>query len=571
MSLAQRLLLGSLALLLTLILAVVALSGDRMYPPLERLAQERLEREARLIALDWTGADEPDALADTAGAVLGARVTLVLPDGRVVGDSDEPASQLAQLENHSSRPEIRGALDSGVGRSSRSSTSVGRRQLYVAVRAPLGVVRVSVDPADLNAIVRRAQWSVLTAGAIALVAAVALAMLFSRGISRPLVELRDVAQALARGDLSRRPAIAAPGEVGALAAAIHRMAEQLDSRLRALERDDLLLSATIESLSEGVIVVGAGRQVIRVNTAARRLLAVPDKPPFSAERLPRERALRDALAAALAGDSPGELEVVVAGRTLMLLARSLQDGGAVLAVRDVTSERLLEATRRDFVANVSHELRTPLTVISGFAETLLEDDPDAAHRRQFAEAIQSSAQRMHRVVDDLLDLSRIESGGWKPAPVPLDASAIIGDTLLPYRQAADKKSITLDVEIAPEAQSVYADATAVRQVVSNLVDNAIRHTGAGGRVTAFATAEDSGVWIGVRDTGMGISAAHLPRIFERFYRVDAARSRAGGGTGLGLAIVKHLTEAHGGRVSAESVPGSRTTIAAFFPSAVTAT
>ena len=571
MSLTQRLLLGSLALLFTLILAIVALSGDRMHPPLERLAQERLEREARLIALDWTSADEPDALADTAGAVLGARVTLVLPDGRVVGDSDEPSSQLAQLENHSSRPEIRGALDSGVGRSRRASTSVGRRQLYVAVRAPLGVVRVSVDPADLNAIVRRAQWSILTAGAIALVAAIALAMLFSRGISRPLVELRDVAQALARGDLSRRPAIAAPGELGALAAAIHRMAEQLDSRLRALERNDLLLSATIESLSEGVIVVDAGRRVIRVNTAARRLLSVPDKPPFSAERLPRERALRDALAAALDGDSPGELEVVVGGRTLMLLARSLEDGGAVLAVRDVTSERLLEATRRDFVANVSHELKTPLTVISGFAETLLDEGEEPAQRRRFAEAIRASAHRMHRMVDDLLDLSRIESGGWKPAPVSLDAPAIIGDVLLPYRPAADQKGITLDVDIAPEAQSVYADVTALRQVVSNLVDNAIRHTGSGGRVTAFATAEDNGVWIGVRDTGMGIAAAHLPRIFERFYRVDAARSRAGGGTGLGLAIVKHLTEAHGGRVRAESVPGSSSTIAAFFPSAVTAT
>jgi signal transduction histidine kinase len=336
-----------------------------------------------------------------------------------------------------------------------------------------------------------------------------------------------------------------------------------------MERDDLLLTATIDSLSEGVIVVDSSRRVIRANDAARNQLGVDDSLPFPSEQLPRDRVLRDALAEALDGGTTDEMEVAFGDRMLVLRAKSLKDGGAVLAMSDVTASRRLEATRRDFVANVSHELKTPLTVISGFAETLLDEEEEPAQRRRFAEAIKASAHRMHRMVDDLLDLSRIESGGWKPAPVALDAPAIIGDTLLPYRHAADQKGITLDVDIAPEAQSVYADATALRQVVSNLIDNAIRHTGSGGRVTAFATAEDNGVWIGVRDTGVGISPAHLPRIFERFYRVDAARSRAGGGTGLGLAIVKHLTEAHGGRVRAESVNGRGTTIAGFFPSAVT--
>lgn len=569
MSLARRLLLGSLALLLTLVFLVVTLGDDRMRNPIERLVQDRLEREARLVAIDWSVSQDPDALADTAGAVLGVRVTLVAPDGRVVGDSDESADQLAQLENHGARPEIREALESGAGRARRASTSVGRDQLYSAVRAPLGVVRLSIDPATVDAIVRRAQWSIVSVAAIALAVAGALAMLFARGIGRQLTELRDVAQALASGDLSRRPVLAAPGEVGELAGAVHRMAEQLDSRMRAMERDELLLAATIESLSEGVIVVDSSRRVIRANDAARYLLGVDDSPPFPSERLPRDRMLRDALAEALDGGTTDEMEIAFGDRILLLRAKSLKDGGAVLAMRDVTASRRLEATRRDFVANVSHELKTPLTVISGFAETLLDEDEEPAQRRRFAEAIQASAHRMHRMVDDLLDLSRIESGGWKPAPTALDASAIVGDTLLPYRPAAEQKGITLDVEIAPDVQTVSADATALRQVVSNLVDNAIRHTAAGGSVTAFARAEDNGVWIGVRDTGVGIAPAHLPRIFERFYRVDAARSRAGGGTGLGLAIVKHLTEAHGGRVRAESVNGRGTTIAAFFPSGVT--
>jgi signal transduction histidine kinase len=568
-SLARRLLLGSLALLLTLVFLVVTLGDDRMRNPIERLVQDRLEREARLVAIDWSVSQDPDALADTAGAMLGVRVTLVAPDGRVVGDSDESADQLAQLENHGARPEIREALESGAGRARRVSASVGRDQLYSAVRAPLGVVRLSIDPATVDAIVRRAQWSIVSVAAIALAVAGALAMLFARGIGRQLTELRDVAQALASGDLSRRPVLAAPGEVGELAGAVHRMAEQLDSRMRAMERDELLLAATIESLSEGVIVVDSSRRVIRANDAARYLLGVDDSPPFPSERLPRDRMLRDALAEALDGGTTDEMEIAFGDRILLLRAKSLKDGGAVLAIRDVTASRRLEATRRDFVANVSHELKTPLTVISGFAETLLDEDEEPAQRRRFAEAIQASAHRMHRMVDDLLDLSRIESGGWKPAPTALDASAIVGDTLLPYRPAAEQKGITLDVEIAPDVQTVSADATALRQVVSNLVDNAIRHTAAGGSVTAFARAEDNGVWIGVRDTGVGIAPAHLPRIFERFYRVDAARSRAGGGTGLGLAIVKHLTEAHGGRVRAESVNGRGTTIAAFFPSGVT--
>jgi signal transduction histidine kinase len=219
--------------------------------------------------------------------------------------------------------------------------------------------------------------------------------------------------------------------------------------------------------------------------------------------------------------------------------------------------------RRDFVANVSHELRTPLTVVRGFAETLADDDLLPEEPRGFARTIRSNAQRMQQLVDDLLDLSRIESGGWVPAPETLDVSVVARDAIGPIRAMADAKGLTLQVDVAA-APWVYADPTALHQVIANLVSNAVRHTTAGS-VTVFTRRDGGGVIVGVRDTGIGIAAEHLPRIFERFYRVDPGRSRAEGGTGLGLAIVRHLVEAHGGRATAESVVGQGTTISALFP------
>jgi signal transduction histidine kinase len=220
--------------------------------------------------------------------------------------------------------------------------------------------------------------------------------------------------------------------------------------------------------------------------------------------------------------------------------------------------------RRDFVANVSHELRTPLTIIGGFAETLVDDDVPPEGRRRFAETILANTRRMQRIVDDLLDLSRIESGGWVPNPVTVDLGAVVGDVIGPARAVAEAKGVAVVLAIDPGAAAVRADPTALRQVIANLVENAVRHTLAG-QVTVFTMPGDGGVWLGVRDTGVGIAPEHLPRIFERFYRVDTGRSREAGGTGLGRAIVRHLVEAHGGRVRAESTVGEGTTICAFFP------
>jgi two-component system phosphate regulon sensor histidine kinase PhoR len=236
----------------------------------------------------------------------------------------------------------------------------------------------------------------------------------------------------------------------------------------------------------------------------------------------------------------------------------------VLVLHDLTELRRLEAIRRDFVANVSHELKTPLTSISGYSETLLADRPDAETTQRFLEIILGNARRMQHLVDDLLDLARIESGRWVPSPTAVDAGAIARDVWLTLAEGGTRGSVVLQLDVPP-GTSLHADPDAIRQVLTNLLDNALRYTPAGGAITVSLQPDQHGMRLDVSDTGAGIAREHLPRIFERFYRVDASRSRGEGGTGLGLSIVRHLVESHGGRVFAESVPGEGTTISCWFP------
>jgi signal transduction histidine kinase len=280
--------------------------------------------------------------------------------------------------------------------------------------------------------------------------------------------------------------------------------------------------------------------------------------------MPRDRLLREAIAGALGGRDIPPAETTIDERTLILTARPLREGGAVITIFDLTPLRRIETVRRDFVANASHELKTPLTVISGFAETLAEDDPPAAQRRQFAAAIRANAQRMQRLVDDLLDLSRIESGGWVPNPQEIAIRPLADELLVPERLSLLPPGVNAELAVGRGAERVIADPTALRQILVNLFDNAVRHTESG-VVRVFSEASPEGVWVGVQDTGHGIAEAHLPRIFERFYRADPSRTREAGGTGLGLAIVRHLAEAHGGRVRAESAVEKGTTVAVLFP------
>ena len=439
--------------------------------------------------------------------------------------------------------------------------------VFIVDRLQARIMEHTIDGlsiASLEAVFERTRMEVLLAAALALVLSALLAAWFSRSVSHPIVELRDVARGIADGDLARRPALSAPGEVGDLATALHRLAEQLSARVTALQTDRTLLAAVVGSLEEGVIAVDSSARVVQANDAARRLLDVSTAVPFSTDMLPRDPLLRDALSDALDGARSGPVEIGLNGRTLLITGCPLEHGGGVLALFDMTATRRLETVRRDFVANVSHELRTPLTVIAGFSETLGEEGVPPAQRRQFSEMIRSNTTRMQRIVDDLLDLSRIESGGWVPNPTALDVGAVVDDAMTRLRPTAEAKGIALEARIDPAARQLFIDRTALSQILSNLLENAIRYT-ARGAVTVATSPAAGGITLSVVDTGSGIAPEHLPRIFERFYRADSGRARESGGTGLGLAIVRHLVEAHQGTIEARSTEGSGTTIQMFFP------
>ncbi|MCC6243091.1 MAG: hypothetical protein IT353_09635 [Gemmatimonadaceae bacterium] len=425
--------------------------------------------------------------------------------------------------------------------------------VFLAIAAIAGAAAASGAPRD-------SLRAVLVAGGVIAAVIMGASRFVVRLALRPFDRVRAVAQEYAeRGaDIPHR------NSLRDLADSIDRLGDQRDRARLALGVEEELLSALTESLNEGVIAVNARQQVVRMNETARVLLRLREPVPFPAEYLPRDRTLREALAAVLAGEAATPSEIRVDDRLLSLTARPLPAGGAVLALYDLTPFRRLEAVRRDFVANVSHELRTPLTVVGGFVETLQDADLPLELRQRFLGLAESNVRRMQRIVDDLLDLSRIESGGWIPNPVDQDFAAVAAEIVGPLQDTAQQKGVRLRFELVPPHCPLYADSTAARQILTNLTENALRHT-TQGEVVLFAHGDTLGTWIGVRDTGEGMSAEHLPRIFERFYRADPSRSREAGGTGLGLSIVRHLAEAHGGKVRAESTPNVGTTIAAFLP------
>ena len=564
MRLAHRLLLYGLGIVGVLVIAVVLIIDRSLHTRVVEQTIDGIAREAKLVALQWTDPSKSDSVADAAGNALGHRVTLIDQNGVVLGDSEFDGEALRALDNHRGRPEVVDAHTMPIGSARRVSPSAGDEEFYVAVKARLGFARVSLPTQAVEMVFERTRRDILVAGGIALLLSALFAGLFSRSVSQPIVELRDVAREIADGDLTRRPALSAPGEVGDLATALYRLAEQLSGRMTALQTDRALLAAVVGSLEEGVIAVDSSEHVVQSNEAARRLLGVQAAVPFSLDMLPREPTLRNAVSNTLRGIRSGPLEVSLNGRSLLLTACPLDHGGGVLALFDMTAIRRLEMIRRDFVANVSHELRTPLTVIAGFTETLAEEGVPPEKRRQFSEMILSNTHRMQRIVDDLLDLSRIESGGWVPKPVLLPADSVIQEAMDAIRSAADAKAVALKIQIDPSARDVFADRTALSQILFNLLENAVRYT-ARGVVTIATSRAKTGVTISVTDTGSGISSEHLPRIFERFYRADSGRARESGGTGLGLAIVRHLVEAHGGNVAARSATGAGTTITLFFP------
>lgn len=566
MNFAARLVLGTI-LVLVLTVGVLFWTAERsLRHDLEGDVARALEGEARLIrealpedSLRWGEAVHRLAREN------GHRITIVDRAGRVRADSDFPPGPLPPLANHATRPEIREALDGRTGSATRRSESVGRPLLYVAIPGGPGAIRVAANLDQVDQIVLRAQGAVAGAALLALAIGALLAFVAARSIARPLTAITTAARAIAAGSPPRFPRSGVP-DIDALVQALRQMHRQLGDRFQDLRREQAETAALVEAMIEGVIAADGRGRIVTANPAARRLLGYgPTDPLPDLAELFRVKAAREVVDAVLAGNAVEDRPIEMDGHAFLLNARPLPAGGAVLVIHDLTEIRRLEAVRRDFVANVSHELKTPLTSISGYAETLLSDPPDPETTRRFTTTILNNARRMQRLVDDLLDLSRIESGRWQPEATAVDVAAAVRESWTTLAGRAESQEILFDLEIEPEAGVVHADPDALRQVLTNLLDNSLRYTPRGGRITCRARREGAGVALAVRDTGLGISREHLPRIFERFYRADASRSREEGGTGLGLAIVKHLVEAHGGRAYAESERGVGTSVTCWFP------
>ncbi|HEU4884578.1 MAG TPA: ATP-binding protein [Longimicrobium sp.] len=519
---------------------------------------------------------EPDSVADWLGAVADRRVTLIARDGRVIGDSEVPDAGLARLENHGGRPEVREALQGRMGRAVRLSTSVGNREMYMAAPASGGrVIRLAVPLDEVYATVRRVQRGIFSVGIVALVLTGLLSLGFSIAVTRPLRQLAGVARAMAAGDLSRRARTRERDEVGELAEALDTLAGELQRRLGQLEGERAEMQALIDAMDEAVIAVDARGRVRRANPAARRIFALSGDPRgLAPQEITRRKGFLELVKRALDGAPIPPTELTQDGRHLLATAQPLPTGGAVMVFLDVSVLRRLEDVRRDFVANASHELKTPLTAIRGFAETLLDPQLPPELRAQFTQTVKANADRLQRIVDDLLDLSRIETGGWRVEPQIVSIAEIAGEAWGTLETASEAKEARIEVRVPPECEFVDADPSALRQIFINLFGNSLRYIPQGGEVELSARSvpgpiadapregDDPRAWVevAVRDNGSGIPSAHLPRIFERFYRADAARSREEGGTGLGLAIVKHLVEGHGGGIQAESEFGRGTTI-----------
>lgn len=569
MRLATRLF-ASTSLLLAVAVAGSIVAADLVLShSLESEVTASLEREARLVAalLPPDSARWPEQAREIGGRV-GHRVTLIDPAGRVRGDTEFDRDALTRLENHAARPEVRAALAAGTGHDARLSASTNERQIYVAVRggpAGLAVVRVSASLAAVDAQVGAVQRALVGAGLVLLLGAAVGAWLWSGALARPLLRIAGAAGDIATG---RPPAFPAPRvpELATLVDALRAMHRELDRRFAELRREREESRTLVESLSDGVVAADARGAVVSCNAAALRLLGYRDPaalPPLT--ELFHDKSHRALIRDVLEGHEVNRRELEIEGHTVLVSGQPLPEGGTLLVLSDVTDLRRLEAVRRDFVTNVSHELKTPLTSIVGYAETLAAEAEPGTQSSQFAGTILSNARRMQRLVDDLLDLSRIESGHWQPQPRVVELEEAAREAWSPYAEGAAALGVRLEVAVAPEAHAVVADPDALRQIFTNLFDNALRYTLRGGRIRVAAEMTRDGVAVAVADTGSGIGSEHLPRIFERFYRADAGRARQHGGTGLGLAIVKHLVDAHGGRVEAESAVGRGTTIRMVFP------
>jgi two-component system phosphate regulon sensor histidine kinase PhoR len=507
-------------------------------------------------------------IAAQEGLAAGARATIIDASGKVLADSE---SNPANMENHAARKEFVAALSGKTGENERRSATLGVPFLYVAVPVSGGAVRLAYPLSDVEAVQSQVNRRLLWGSTLAFFIALLIAASASIWTSRRLERIVDVAVRIEQGDLHARVEDRPLDEIGRVAAAIDKTAGQVERSFAAVRSSQHQLETLLNSMQDAVIAVSSGGLVQWANQPMDRLI-----PQHTRLNAPVVETIRDPdfLAAVKAATTTKQVKTtratsIVPGRAFDVTAAPLPDGGAVAVLRDLTETERVEKTRRDFIANVSHELRTPLTSIQGYSETLLDLSSEISDpHREFLEIIRKNAARMSRLTEDLLTLARVESGETRFDTESVPPVELLHDAEESFREVARSQGVDFEI-VGLEASDqpgphgsveslplVRADREAIHQVFSNLIDNAMKYGRSGGRVTLGARPAKRGIGFGVefyvQDFGAGIASEHLPRLFERFYRVDKARSRESGGTGLGLAIAKHIVLAHGGSIRAES-------------------
>ena len=565
-----------MALLLSVLLAVDFLAERTLrasyeedgFRQLQALARIMLLQPLRLTAVPPQTTEDLTALNNwvASGATSGVRITVIAPDGRVLADSQ---SEPTTMESHADRPEVRAALQRGEGQDTRQSVSIRKPLLYYAVRTQFGVdtpvvVRLAlpVEGIDQRLSTFRKRlwaWSVLI-----LALAGTLSLKFSGSFTDRVERLREFSRRVAEGDFRPLEADGTGDGLEALGYSLNQTASRLDRTIRTLTEERNLSAAILGSMVEGVAVVNGAERLVFANPGFAAILGL-DVPPVSGSSLlevVRQTELIGAVRRVLAGEPRVESEIATGTlrqhyfAATVAAVRAGETSGAVIVLHDITELRKLERVRRDFVANVSHEFRTPLTAIQGFTETLLAgamDDPN--NRLRFLGIILEHSRRLARLTEDLLKLSQMDADRLELELRRVSVSALVESCYETARHRAAEKELTLSLDSPANVPDILGDARRLQEVLQNLLDNAIQYTLQGGKIILRVKQSGDEVIFTVEDTGIGIPQADQPRIFERFYRVDAARSREAGGTGLGLAIARHLIEVHGGRLWVESELG----------------
>ena len=539
-----------------------------------------LEARARLIAghIDGDLAAVNDAWCRAIARQSSSRVTVIRTDGVVLGDSERES---ALMDNHADRPEVIPALRGEVGSSERFSHTLQHEMVYVAVPyrendRMAAVVRASLPLRTIGEVLGSFYWQMVVATIGVALLAATVSLVISRLMSRPLEEIRRGAERFAKGELTHKLLPPDSEELAALTDSMNQMAAQLDERIRTVTEQRNEHEAILDSMVEGVIAVDTDERIISLNDATGRMFAIdPDAARGKTlQEAIRNSELQEFTRTALKEDEPAQKDILVRGereRALQANGAKLSNAegvriGAVIVLNDITKIRRLEQVRRDFVENVSHELKTPITSIKGFIETLRDGGVAEDKRRHFLGIVARQSDRLNAIVEDLLLLARTERASEAGGP-PMELTRVcdvLRDAVEDCTLIATEKNITIDVSCDQELASLLSPHL-VEQAVANLIDNAVKYSEAGRSVDVAAEKDDGDLVIRVADQGFGIERDKLPRLFERFFRVDKARSRTLGGTGLGLAIVKHIAEAHGGRVAVESVAGEGSTFTIHIP------